>query len=109
MFPFDTIKTRMQSGKEKKLTTAFAKIFHHERFAHLYRGCVPVLVSAVPAHAVYFGIYEATKRLLGNYGNTGIIICASFATIAHDAVSVPFDVVKQRMQMDGKRRFANSI
>lgn len=108
MFPFDTVKTRLQSGKANTLIGAFRSILLEERFAHLYRGCIPVLASAVPAHAAYFSVYEASKRLLGenSFGIAGAAICA---TIAHDSISTPFDVVKQRMQMDVSRSFTSSV
>lgn len=108
MFPFDTVKTRMQSGTSRSLKTAFRSIFREERFAHLYRGCVPVLASAVPAHAAYFSAYEAFKRLFGKYDNIGIAICACSSAAAHDVISTPFDVVKQRMQMDKRRTYKSS-
>lgn len=108
MFPFDVVKTRMQSGSASSVRAAVVHIWKEERITHLYRGCVPVLVSAVPAHAAYFGVYEATKRVVGEETNVGIAFSACCATAAHDTVSTPFDVVKQRMQMDEVRRFSSS-
>lgn len=109
MFPCDTIKTRMQGGRSRSIRHVVHHLWHRERLTHLYRGCVPVLVSAIPAHGAYFSVYEAFKRLFGDDTNLGIAAAASFATIAHDTVSTPFDVVKQRMQMDKHRTFANSV
>lgn len=107
MFPFDTVKTRMQSGTSTSVADTFQTVWRHERLTQLYRGCIPVLGSAIPAHGAYFGAYEAGKRVLGD-GHTGIAVSACFATAAHDAVSTPFDVIKQRMQMDRNRTFRNS-
>ena len=117
MFPFDTIKTRMQEGNTPFVATA-RSMLTRERWTHLYRGCVPVVVSAVPAHGAYFGIYETTKRAFGggnHHGHHGhdsnwaIAVSASCATAAHDAVSVPFDVVKQRMQVDAVGKYTSSV
>lgn len=108
MFPFDTLKTRMQSGKASRMIEAVRQLGSGPAIRHLYRGCVPVLVSAVPAHAVYFGTYEAGKRIAGD-GPVGVAVSAGFATVAHDTVSTPFDVVKQRMQMDGAHRYKTSL
>lgn len=131
MFPFDTIKTRMQS-EGLSFRAVVTQMLYHERWAHLYRGCAPVLCSAVPAHGAYFSIYEAMKRKLrgrnslddgsttaaGSSSSSSsshhhdrthhIILAAASATLAHDAVSIPFDVVKQRMQIDSEDRFRNS-
>lgn len=112
MFPFDTIKTRMQS-EAKTFTVVVTGIVRNERWTHLYRGCVPVLWSAVPAHGAYFSIYEATKRKMSTAGEddstAGIAVSAAFATVAHDTVSIPFDVVKQRMQVDAAGVHRNSF
>lgn len=108
MFPFDTLKTRLQSGKSLRMKEEIIAIVLKERITHFYRGCVPILLSAVPAHAAYFGVYEAAKRTVGE-SFSGIAISASFATVAHDVITTPFDVVKQRMQMDEKRCFPSSF
>lgn len=109
MFPCDTIKTRMQGGRGRSIRGVVRHLWRHERLTHLYRGCVPTLVSAVPAHGAYFSVYEAFKRLFGDQTNLGIAAAAGFATVAHDTVSTPFDVVKQRMQMDKLRSFKSSL
>ncbi|KPA80712.1 putative mitochondrial mitochondrial carrier protein-like protein [Leptomonas pyrrhocoris] len=109
MFPCDTIKTRMQGGRWRSIRCVVRHVWHHERLTHLYRGCVPTLVSAVPAHGAYFSVYEAFKRLFGDATNYDIAAAASFATVAHDTVSTPFDVVKQRMQMDKHRTYSSSV
>ncbi|CAM40140.1 mitochondrial carrier protein-like protein [Leishmania braziliensis MHOM/BR/75/M2904] len=109
MFPCDTIKTRIQGGHARSIRHVVRHLWSHERLTHLYRGCVPVLVSAIPAHGAYFSVYEALKRLFGDDTNVGIAAAASFATAAHDTVSTPFDVIKQRMQMDRHRCFTSSV
>ncbi|CAG9578020.1 MIT1_mitochondrial_iron_importer [Leishmania major strain Friedlin] len=109
MFPCDTIKTRMQCGGARSICHVVRHLWSHERLTHLYRGCVPVLVSAIPAHGAYFSVYEALKRLFGDDTNMGIAAAASFSTVAHDTVSTPFDVIKQRMQMDKHRCFSSSV
>jgi solute carrier family 25 iron transporter 28/37 len=116
MFPFDTIKTRMQEANRSFVPT-LTQMLRKERWSNLYRGCVPVVVAAVPAHGAYFGIYEAAKRAMitrsGSSSDTSrnmaIAVSASCATAAHDFVSVPFDVIKQRMQVDAVHRFPSSL
>lgn len=60
--------------------------------------------GAVPAHALYFTVYEKSKLFLtssstGLFSTLGFGLCGAFATIIHDAVMNPAEVVKQRMQM----------
>lgn len=113
MFPFDTIKTRVQD-EGSSVKSVVRNILKNEKWTHLYRGCVPVLCSAVPAHGAYFSIYEASKRYFTKSRGEKedsvftIAVSASAATIAHDAVTIPFDVVKQRMQIDAKGVYASS-
>lgn len=56
-----------------------------------------------PAHALYFGAYEAVKDAMGgnNEGHQPLATAAAgaVATLASDAVNLPLDVVKQRLQV----------
>ncbi|RNF08058.1 mitochondrial carrier protein [Trypanosoma conorhini] len=109
MFPFDTIKTRIQSGSSPSIAAALRHVWRSEPLTHLYRGLLPILVSAVPSHGAYFGAYESAKRVFGEETNTSIMLSSSCAVAAHDTIATPFDVVKQRMQMDRTRRFTSSL
>ncbi|GAB5357030.1 hypothetical protein AAMO2058_000338900 [Amorphochlora amoebiformis] len=104
------IKTRMQAATGPHYTGvvgAFRDIATLEGVPRLYRGVSAVVLAALPSHAVYFGAYEFVKKALtddkrtDNY-NHGVHACAgACATIAHDAVVTPVDVVKQRLQLYG--------
>ncbi|EKF32908.1 mitochondrial carrier protein, putative [Trypanosoma cruzi marinkellei] len=109
MFPFDTIKTRIQSGSSPSIASALRQVLWSESPMHLYRGVFPILVSAVPSHGAYFGAYESAKRVFGEESNGSILISSSCAAAAHDTIATPFDVVKQRMQMDKGGRFTSSL
>lgn len=84
----------------------------------LWRGMSMTITACIPAHALYFSIYEYTKRKLGGNDNKYIlcvlvpIFCSftslhanasaiggALASVSHDAVMTPLDVVKQRMQL----------
>lgn len=115
-FPFDTVKTRMQASRSEFKSTwgCFVHVLRNERWAHFYRGLSPTLVSSFPSHAMYFGVYEATKRALGAGEGTEptsavIAFSAAAATLGHDCIAVPFDVVKQRMQVDSAQAFSSSV
>jgi len=110
MFPVDTVKTRMQAyvgardfGGSASVTTALRRIVAADGVLVLWRGMGAVAVSAGPAHALYFSVYEASKdRFGGNRpGHQPIAVGAAgaLATVASEAVMTPLDVVKQRMQL----------
>lgn len=110
MFPVDTVKTRLQvlpSPAERRplgLRGTVKSILKHEGFFRLYRGSSLVAAGAIPAHALYFGAYESTRRLLGASRNKGhqplhTALAGVAATIGHDLISTPIDVIKQRLQM----------
>jgi solute carrier family 25 iron transporter 28/37 len=67
-----------------------------------------------PAHAVYFATYEAVKHAMGG-NQVGVhhplaaATSGAAATIASDAFMNPFDVIKQRMQMQNSSRMYRSV
>ncbi|PWN52353.1 putative MRS4-protein of the mitochondrial carrier family [Violaceomyces palustris] len=111
MFPVDVIRTRMQVLSATPAATytgvaqAFSRISSVEGARALWRGVASVILGAGPAHALYFGTYEAVKETTG--GNreghqfASTAIAGASATIVSDAFMNPFDVIKQRMQMHG--------
>lgn len=108
LYPIDTVKTRMQAVliSQPQHTTSFlntfASIIRHERARTLFRGWTAVVMAAVPSHAMYFGAYEYSKhRLCAEEGlhPLKIALSGAFAAMAHDAIVTPFDVIKQRMQL----------
>ncbi|XP_065440590.1 mitoferrin-1 isoform X4 [Chrysemys picta bellii] len=103
--------TRMQSlqpdpkAQYKSVYQALKKIIHTEGFWRPLRGINVTMLGAGPAHAMYFACYEKMKRTLSDIihhgGNSHLAngIAGSMATLLHDAVMNPAEVVKQRMQM----------
>lgn len=72
--------------------------------------------SSIPAHAAYFSIFEACKQTFGAAGPEHTPIASGNfwkelywilrigaagigATVAHDMIMTPMDVVKQRLQL----------
>jgi len=66
--------------------------------ARLFRGIQTMFVGCIPAHAVYFSSYEATKLTLKNHWY-GDMIAGGIASIGHDIIMTPLDTIKQRMQL----------
>jgi solute carrier family 25 iron transporter 28/37 len=109
-FPLDSVKTRLQSlcpCPETKCPTPIhgvASMMRREGWLRPLRGVNAVATGSAPAHALYFAVYEKLKELLtGNtsgHGNTlAYGISGVAATVVHDLVMNPAEVVKQRMQM----------
>ncbi|KAJ8400949.1 hypothetical protein AAFF_G00389060 [Aldrovandia affinis] len=111
MYPVDSVKTRMQSlqpdpkAQYRSVYEALCRIVRTEGLMRPLRGLNITMLGAGPAHALYFACYERVKRALSdviqNGGNSHIAngVAGSVATVLHDAVMNPAEVVKQRMQM----------
>lgn len=113
MYPVDVVKTRMMCIKGnpetqyKSITGALRTIVRQEGWSRPVRGVSAVFVGAGPAHAMYFAGYEKIKRQLtlkftkGKPGESSMAnaLAGGSATLLHDAVMNPAEVVKQRMQM----------
>eukprot|EP00914_Ancora_sagittata_P010549 GHVO01020456.1.p1 GENE.GHVO01020456.1~~GHVO01020456.1.p1 ORF type:complete len:314 (-),score=23.27 GHVO01020456.1:585-1526(-) len=108
MYPIDCIKTRMQClvpdprANYRNVVDAMYRIVRYEGIANSFRGINAMAYGAGPAHALYFACYEYMKKSLSKPGHSNHLahgaagVCA---TLLHDAVMNPADVVKQRMQM----------
>lgn len=116
VYPFDSLKTRLQIYN-KNLSffslSSFKTLINIEKTSLLWRGISSVLISAGPAHAIHFFVFEKSKlKLIKNFNlknddtNTnkkyGLIsgISGVVATIVSDIFMVPFDVIKQHMQIN---------
>lgn len=119
MFPIDTMKTHMQV---RSATTAnLYELVSSCGVPRLWRGVQTMFAGCIPAHAAYFSIYETLKpvftheleksvladridRAAGTLGGStseaiGAGAAVSVATVAHDVVMTPMDVMKQRLQL----------
>ncbi|KAJ8001678.1 hypothetical protein DPEC_G00171950 [Dallia pectoralis] len=111
MYPIDCVKTRMQSlqpdpgARYRNVMDALRQIVRTEGVWRPVRGLNVMAVGAGPAHALYFACYEKLKMSLGNVVHPGANshmangLAGCMATVLHDAVMNPAEVVKQRMQM----------
>ncbi|XP_054151296.1 mitoferrin-1-like [Melozone crissalis] len=111
MYPVDSVKTRMQSlqpdprARYRGVSEALRRMVRTEGLWRPLRGIDVTMLGAGPAHALYFACYESTKKSLSDLlqpgGNSHLAngIAGSAATLLHDAVMNPAEVVKQRLQM----------
>ncbi|GJQ75888.1 mfrn [Trypoxylus dichotomus] len=108
MYPLDSVKTRMQSlaptAVREGISDTFFRMIRTEGILRPVRGMSAMVVGAGPSHALYFSSYEYVKDNLKNACHTkyhvavhGVSGC--IATLLHDAIMTPAEVVKQRMQM----------
>jgi solute carrier family 25 iron transporter 28/37 len=118
LYPLDTIKTHMQAyratsmpGSQSALAVVGA-IRADFGSVGLLRGLPAVVVGVAPAHAAMFGTYEYVKARLALHEQMNTAersdsvaiaakgaIAGGVATIAHDSIMTPCDVIKQRMQL----------
>ncbi|KAM4583717.1 mitoferrin-2-like [Odontesthes bonariensis] len=111
MYPVDCVKTRMQSlhpdpgARYRNVMDALRQIVRTEGVWRPIRGVNVLAVGAGPAHALYFACYEKIKFSLSNAIHPGTNshfangVAGCMATVLHDAIMNPAEVVKQRMQM----------
>lgn len=110
MYPLDCVKTRMQilvpdpRANYRNIADAFYRIVRQEGILRTIRGINVMACGAGPAHAMYFACYEKMKSILCRTGRSNHLahgVAGSCATVLHDAVMNPAEVIKQRMQVFG--------
>jgi solute carrier family 25 iron transporter 28/37 len=68
--------------------------------SRLLRGVQAILLGCVPAHALYFSLYEGVKKFQnGQLTYVGSLVAGGAATMGHDVIMTPLDTIKQRMQL----------
>eukprot|EP00522_Entomoneis_paludosa_P017088 CAMPEP_0172439802 /NCGR_PEP_ID=MMETSP1065-20121228/669_1 /TAXON_ID=265537 /ORGANISM="Amphiprora paludosa, Strain CCMP125" /LENGTH=413 /DNA_ID=CAMNT_0013188537 /DNA_START=240 /DNA_END=1481 /DNA_ORIENTATION=- len=73
--------------------------------SRLWRGVESILLGCIPAHALYFSVYETLKSAAPRNPHNGEVttwaasLTGAAATVSHDLVMTPLDTVKQRMQL----------
>jgi len=105
LLPIDVIKTHIQSGFNKN---GFLHTAKNMGIKNSWRGWEIVFTGIIPSHASYFLAYEKSKQLLDidhNYSMLNSTICGFTSVIAHDLIATPFDVCKQRHQIN-KNKYA---
>jgi Mitochondrial carrier protein len=84
---------------------ALTHVARHEGIRGFYRGFGAVAVSTVPAHALYFGGYEMSKRQLARVSSNGEdapwvhFMSGMWAELCGSVIWTPQDVIKQRLQV----------
>ncbi|KAJ5577713.1 uncharacterized protein N7459_006677 [Penicillium hispanicum] len=111
MHSLDTVKTRQQGDptfppKYTSMTSSYATIYRQEGFFRgLYSGVTPAFMGSFPGTVIFFGVYEFTKRKMIDSGITPSVAYLSggfFADLAASVVYVPSEVLKTRLQLQGR-------
>ncbi|KAI9300948.1 mitochondrial carrier domain-containing protein [Cunninghamella echinulata] len=112
MHSVDTVKTRLQgqplhrAPKYHNMVQSYRLILKEEGILRgLYAGITPAMLGSIPGTLIYFSIYEFTKRNLGDNSVPEVIAhltAGSLGDLAASVVYVPSEVLKTRMQLQGK-------
>mmetsp|Transcript_25844 Transcript_25844/g.65161 ORF Transcript_25844/g.65161 Transcript_25844/m.65161 type:complete len:345 (-) Transcript_25844:216-1250(-) len=97
-YPFDTVKTRLQTGtlpvRSSSFFNALSRSFRNEGFFYLYRGCGVPLTSLLLKRPIEFAVYESLNESRpGSYFTNG-----ASAALVGCALGCPFNIVKIRVQ-----------
>ncbi|KAJ5134285.1 Mitochondrial carrier protein [Penicillium atrosanguineum] len=111
MHSLDTVKTRQQGDptfppKYTSMGSSYATIYRQEGLCRgLYSGVTPAFLGSFPGTVIFFGVYEFTKRLMLDSGINPSLAYLSggfFADLAASVVYVPSEVLKTRLQLQGR-------
>ncbi|KAL8923463.1 MAG: hypothetical protein Q9208_004591 [Pyrenodesmia sp. 3 TL-2023] len=111
MHSIDTVKTRQQGdphipSKYTSLSSSYARIFRQEGVRRgLYSGVTPAFLGSFPGTLIFFGCYEYSKRHLidsGVHNSLAYLASGFVADLAASVVYVPSEVLKTRLQLQGR-------
>lgn len=99
MYPFDTVKTFLQSFTAESTSRHAANeasmigVLRTVSFGRLWRGVQAMAIGCIPAHAMYFSSYEMIKEIFlkrqkddsKNLGALGSSVAGAAAALSHDA------------------------
>jgi hypothetical protein len=61
MLPLDNVKTHCQAGSHLSLYQIIKNIYKAGGLSNFYSGSSVLAMGCIPAHAIYFSIYESAK------------------------------------------------
>ncbi|KAI8142876.1 mitochondrial carrier domain-containing protein [Fennellomyces sp. T-0311] len=109
-FPFDSVKTRMQTHHYNSLLDCVKITYKEEGARGFFRGMIPPLITVSAIKSVAFTVYEGTKHRLRHYpgleGDTlgSLTALASISGAASGAfiavLSCPLELVKIQRQLE---------
>ncbi|KAH6797278.1 Mitochondrial substrate carrier family protein [Perilla frutescens var. hirtella] len=121
MHPVDTIKTRIQSQaifngskNQNSAIQVVRAVWATDGLAGFYRGIAPGIMGSLATGATYFGVIESTKKWMdesypGLGGHWAHFISGAIGDTLGSVIYVPCEVMKQRMQVQGSRKYWTSV
>ncbi|KAK6434255.1 hypothetical protein LTR95_009563 [Oleoguttula sp. CCFEE 5521] len=111
MHSLDTVKTRQQGDphlppKYTSMGNTYWTIFRQEGVRKgLYGGVLPAFMGSFAGTTIFFGCYEYSKRYMVDRGvnpSLAYFTAGFFADLAASPVYVPTEVLKTRLQLQGR-------
>lgn len=102
MIPIDNVKTHCQAGRSLTIRQIISKIYVTGGIPNFYSGSAAVATGCIPAHALYFSIYEQSKLFLGCRPDEDIskfAFIGALSSMFHDLIMTPAEALKQRLQL----------
>jgi solute carrier family 25 iron transporter 28/37 len=92
MLPLDNIKTHCQAGSKFRLTEIIKNIYETGGLKNFYSGSSILAMGCIPAHAIYFSIYEKAKEILNcedDENSYRFALVGVLASLFHDSIMTP--------------------
>ncbi|KAF9108755.1 hypothetical protein BGX29_007045 [Mortierella sp. GBA35] len=110
-FPFDSVKTRMQTHSYKSIMDCVRKTYAEERLGGFFRGMIPPLITVSIIKSISFSVYEGSKQKVRSVSETlqgqtipsliGLtFISGSVAGTVVAMMSSPLELVKLQRQLE---------
>ncbi|CAK9147971.1 unnamed protein product [Ilex paraguariensis] len=121
MHPIDTVKTRIQSQailsgcqNQKNILQMIRTVWGTDGLTGFYRGITPGVTGSLATGATYFGVIESTKKWIEEShpslgGHWAHFIAGAIGDTLGSFIYVPCEVMKQRMQVQGTRKYWSSV
>ncbi|KAK3037960.1 hypothetical protein RJ639_030665 [Escallonia herrerae] len=121
MHPIDTIKTRIQSQiilgaheNQKSILQMVRSVWVTDGLKGFYRGVGPGVTGSLATGATYFGVIESAKKWIEEShpslgGHWAHFIAGALGDTLGSFIYVPCEVMKQRMQVQGTRKYWSSL
>ncbi len=92
MLPLDNIKTHCQAGSKFKTRQIVQNIYETGGISNFYSGSSILAMGCIPAHAIYFSIYEKSKQFLKcdeEHHSYKFAIVGALSSLFHDLIMTP--------------------